>query len=92
MVGGEVALPEGCGLVVAADALGGAALEDGGIEVGGVEVEDIDEVLPRPVDGLVLEVVAEGPVAEHLEHGVVVGVVSDLLEVVVLATGAQALL
>jgi len=34
----------------------------------------------------------EGPVAEHLEKGVVVGVETDVLEVVVLAAGANALL
>ena len=43
-------------------------------------------------DGLALEVVAEGPVAEHLEEGVVVGVAPHLLEVVVLARDADALL
>ena len=32
-----------------------------------------------------LEVVAKRPVAEHLEHGVVVRIVSHLLQVVVLA-------
>ena len=48
--------------------------------------------LPSPFNGFFLEVVAEGPVAEHLEEGVVVGVVADVFEVVVLAAGADALL
>jgi hypothetical protein len=37
------------------------------------------------VDGLALEVVAERPVAEHLEEGVMARGAPDLLEVVVLA-------
>ena len=47
---------------------------------------------PRPGDGLGLEVVAEAPVAQHLEERVVVGVVADVFQVVVLAAGADALL
>ena len=39
-----------------------------------------------------LEVVAEGEVAEHLEEGVVARGVADVVEVVVLAAGAHALL
>src|SRR5206468_3188198 len=48
--------------------------------------------LPRPADRLALVVVAEGPVAEHLEEGVVVGVAPHLLEVVVLAADTETLL
>ncbi len=52
----------------------------------------LHEELPRPPDGLGLEVVAEAPVAQHLEEGVVVRVVPHLLQVVVLAGDPQALL
>ncbi len=48
--------------------------------------------LPGPVDRLALEVVAEAPVAEHLEEGVMARRPPDLLEVVVLAGHAQAAL
>ena len=48
--------------------------------------------LPAERDRLGLEVVAEGEVAEHLEEGVVARAGSDVLEVVVLARDAQALL
>ena len=44
------------------------------------------------MDRLALEVVAEAPVAEHLEEGVVARRPADLLEVVVLARDAQAAL
>ena len=43
------------------------------------------EQFPCPADGFFLEVVPETPVAEHLEHGVVVGVVSDFFQVVMLS-------
>ena len=48
--------------------------------------------VPGPVDRLALEVVAEAPVAEHLEERVVARRPADLLEVVVLAGDAQAAL
>ena len=54
-------------------------------EVAGQEV-------PREEDRLALEVVAEAPVAEHLEERVVARRPPDLLEVVVLAGDAQAAL
>ena len=56
------------------------------------ETPALREQLPGPVDRLGLEVVAEAPVPQHLEESVVVGVVADILEVVVLAPGADALL
>ena len=76
--------PQGVGLVV-----GGV---DGGVELLLGQLPDACEQLPGPADGLPLVVVAERPVAEHLEEGVVVGVASDLLEIVVLAADAQHLL
>ena len=39
-----------------------------------------------------LEVVAKRPVAQHLEHGVVVGIVTHFLQVVVLSAYAKAFL
>jgi hypothetical protein len=68
------------------------APEVGGVEAVGGRAPDLGQQLPGPVDGLLLEVVAERPVAQHLEEGVVVGVLADVLEVVVLAAGADALL
>src|SRR5258706_2476933 len=54
----------------------------GNAQVAGQEV-------PRPLDRLALEVVAEAPVAEHLEERVVAWGPADLLEIVVLAGDAQ---
>src|SRR5437763_16518580 len=47
---------------------------------------------PGVFDRLLLEVVAEGEVAEHLEAGVMAGRRPDLLEVVVFAARPHALL
>ena len=48
--------------------------------------------LPGKLDGVFLEVVAEGEIAEHLEEGVVPGGIADIVQVVVLAAGADAFL
>ncbi len=50
------------------------------------------EEVPRVLHGPLLEVVAEGEVAEHFEEGVVTRRVAHVFEVVVLAPGPHALL
>ena len=72
--------------------LGLVRLVDGGVEAVLRELPDLGDELPGVVDGLALEVVAEGPVAQHLEERVVVGVQADVFEVVMLTAGADALL
>src|SRR3546814_6714166 len=67
-------------------------LVDGDQQALGRELPDLRQQFPRPGDGVLLEVVAERPVAEHLEKGVVARGVADLVEVVVLAAGTQAAL
>ena len=47
---------------------------------------------PRPRNGFSLVVVAEGPIAQHFKERVMIGVTSDLLEVVVFAAYSNALL
>ena len=63
------------------------ALEDRDPEPLGGDAEVLGEELPGPLDGLFLEVVPEGEVAEHLEEGQVARV-ADLLYI----RGAEALL
>ena len=58
----------------------------------GSSAEDLGVQLPRPLDGVFLEVVAEAEVAEHLEEREVPVGAADVVEVVVLAAGAHALL
>ena len=55
-------------------------LVDGRPQTLGIEPEVLRAQLPRPGDRFLLEVVAEGEVAEHLEERQV-GLVADLLDV-----------
>ena len=57
------------------------ALEDGHPDPLGIEAEALGRELPAPGDRLLLEVVPEAPVAEHLEEGEVPRRVADLLDV-----------
>jgi len=66
--------------------------EDGGPQPALVDAEVLGEELPRERDGVGLEVVAEREVAEHLEERVMPGGAADVLQIVVLATRAHALL
>ncbi len=50
------------------------------------------EEIPGEFDRILLEIVAEGEVAEHLEERVVARGIADVVEVVVLAPGANAFL
>ena len=86
------ALPDVRRLVVARDAVLLVAFKHGDVQPGFVQLPHLGEQLPRPGDCVLLEVVAEAPVAEHLEEGVVVGVLAHVVQVVVLAAGADALL
>jgi hypothetical protein len=52
----------------------------------------IDHKLPRAFDRFLFEIIAKAPVAEHFEKGVVIGVESDIFEVVMFASGADAFL
>ena len=67
-------------------------LVDGVDEAPGVERVLPGEQLVGEGDGLLLEVVAEGEVAQHLEEGVVPRGAAHVLQIVVLAPGAHALL
>jgi hypothetical protein len=80
----DLVLPDGVG-----DVVGGV---HGRRQAVGGDPEILGHERPRPVDRLALEVVAEAPVAEHLEQGVMPGRATDLLEIVVLAGDPQAAL
>lgn len=72
VVGRQVAAPDVVGLLVARHTVLLGALEVGGVHSGRVETEDLRQQLPGEADGALLEVVAEGPVAEHFEERVVI--------------------
>jgi hypothetical protein len=63
-----------------------------GPQLVGRQLEAHGQQLPREGDRILFEVVAEAEVAEHLEERVVARGVAPVLEVVVLAAGADALL
>ena len=89
---GQILFPEVKCLLVHRHAILGCTLKYGGIEPILGHTIDLGQEFPRPANCLFLEIVAERPVAEHLEHSVVVGIVAHLLEVVVFTRHAQALL
>ena len=80
----DLAVPDVVGLVV----LG----VDRDPELLGRQLVDLGQQLPGESDRVLLEVVAEAEIAQHLEEGVVTRGVADVLEVVVLAAGADAFL
>jgi hypothetical protein len=63
---------------------------DGDPQQVGVEPQHLGDELPGPRDGLVLEVLAEAEVPQHLEEAEVAQRPADVVEVVVLAPGAHA--
>ena len=86
----QVSPPEAVGVGIARDPA--LALEDGDGEAVLGQPHVLGQELPGEGDGLLLEVVAEGEVAQHLEEGVVARGPAHVLQVVVLAPRAHALL
>ena len=80
--------PDGKGLVVGRRGL--VAREDGRIQAVGLEADPVGagEEFPRPGNGFLLEVVAEGEVAQHLKIRAVAGRMADVFDI----AGADALL
>ena len=68
------------------------AFKVGGVESILVDAPYFGQQLPRPLDGLFFEIVAERPVPQHLEKRVVIGILPDVVEIVVLTAGPNALL
>ncbi len=66
--------------------------EDGDVELVLGQAVVLGDQVPGELDGLGLEVIAEGKIAQHLEEGVVAARVADVFQVVVLAARAHAFL
>ena len=92
VVGWHMLSPVARSLVVAFQTFLLATLEYGNVEVGRVELQNSSKILPSHIDGAFLEVVAEAPVTEHLEHGVVISIMTNLFEVVVLTANTETFL
>ena len=56
-------------------------LIDGGIETIRLESHNLGQELPAPVNGLTLEVIAEGKVTEHLKKGAVARGLADIVDI-----------
>lgn len=84
--------PQSLGFLISGNAALLIAAEVRGIESARIEAVDLGEKVESEVNCLRLEVVAERPVAKHLEESVVVHVLADILQVVVLAACTNALL
>ena len=84
--------PEVGGFGVAGDAVFFVAFVAGDVQAGGVEFPDLGEEFPGHFDGAAFEVIAEAPVAEHFEEGVMAAGAADVVEIVVFAAGADAFL
>ena len=88
LLGNPLRLPELDRLRVGPEAELVVAAEHGHPELGGLEAEGAQRELPGEPDRLLLEVVPEREVAEHLEAGEMAGRAADLLDV----RGAEAAL
>mmetsp|Transcript_34600 Transcript_34600/g.67744 ORF Transcript_34600/g.67744 Transcript_34600/m.67744 type:complete len:395 (-) Transcript_34600:164-1348(-) len=93
-VRGEILKPQIPGLVVARHGASEVliSLAVSGVEAVSRQLVHLGEQLPCPGDGLLLEVVSEGPVAKHLKEGVVVHILAHVIQVIVLAARSDALL
>ena len=64
-------------------------LVDGGEQALFGQLVNLGEQLPSPFQAFTLEVVAKGPVAQHLKKGVVAGGIAHVFQIVVLTARAQ---
>jgi len=88
--GGQIAQPQLARLVVAGRDL--VPTKVGGVEPFRIEFELLREAFPGHVNGSLFKVVSKGPVSEHFEKGVVVHVLAHVVQIVVFASRANALL
>ena len=89
---GKIFCPNSSSFVVTTQAFGGTSFEHGGIQTIFVELQYFGEIFPSPVDGFLLEIIAKRPVAQHFEHGMMIGIVTYFFQVVVLTADAQTFL
>src|ERR1043166_1321732 len=68
------------------------AFEDGEPHTLGIELEFINQQIPGKLNRFFFEVVAEAEIPKHLEEGLVARSLPHLIEIIVLAAGAQTFL
>ncbi len=57
-----------------------------------VQFHPAGQEFPGPLNGLPFKIVAKGPVPQHLEHGMMVGIMTHLFQIVVFPCNPQAFL
>ena len=55
-------------------------------------MQHVHKIFPGIIDGTFFEIVTKTPVAQHLEHGVMIGVMPHFFQVVVLSTHTKTFL
>ena len=81
----QILIPKGKSFIILCQSVVPIALENGSIEAVGVEFHPICQKFPGPLDGFFFEVITKRPVAQHLKHSVVVGIMTYFLQIVVLS-------
>ena len=89
---GQEPFPDFQCFVIRLKVFGFIATENGGVQAVFGQLVHFGQQFPAPFQRIFLEIIAEAPVAQHFKHGVVVGVVAHIFQVVVLARYAEALL
>ena len=92
MVFRQELFPVRSGLVVTLQTFFGTAFEHGCIEVFRIQLQHVYQILPCPGDGFFLEVIAKRPVTQHLEHGMVISVMTHFFQVIVFSADTKTFL
>ena len=79
----QILFPQIESFLIAGYAIFCIAFENSCIQPVGRNAQFLHKKLPRPINGIFLEIVTKRPVSQHLEHGVVIGIVTNFLKVVV---------
>ena len=88
----QEAQPDGARFVVGGQVVFFVPFKNRGVEAVFGQAIHLRQQFPGPAQRFVLEVIADGPVAQHFEHRVVRTVVAHVFQVVVFARHAQAFL
>ena len=92
MIFGEILSPVSGSFIVAGKSFLRASFEYGYIQIFRIEFQYLYQIFVCPSDNFFLEVVAERPVTQHFEHGMMVCIVTYFFQVVMFSTHTQALL
>ena len=92
MISRNVLQPIAGSLIITDKVFLSRTLENCNIKVFRVKFKNVNKILPCHVNSTFFEVITKRPVTQHLEHCVMIGVVSHLFKVVVFAAYAETLL